>query len=120
MPNLPDVTPTWVIPMEESYNVIKTQSETLIKTFDLMSVTPIVKFRLQWRGVTDGDFAAILQHYRDVSGTFAAFTWDCVPTYIDGGDGLGVSMTGRWAGKPSFKPKARSWDLEMVFEKDIS
>lgn len=116
---MPDVTPTWVYPLEEQFNVIMTQSENMKRQYDLLSATPNRQFRLTWSGVTDGDFAALLKHYRDVSGEYAIFTWDCVPSYIDGGGGLGISMTGRYVGKPKWNPKARSWDLEMVFEQNI-
>lgn len=116
---MPDVTPTWVYPIEETYNVIVTQSENLKKQFDLLSVTPARQFRLVWSGVTDGDFAALLSHYRSVSGEYGLFTWDCVPSYINGGGGLGVSMDGRWVGSPKWDPKAKHWELEMVFEKNI-
>jgi len=115
----PDVTPTWVLPLEEKFNVLITDSETLKKEYDLISVTPNLQFRLIWSGVTDGDFAAILGHWRSVSGEFAVFTWDCVPSYIDGGSGLGTSMTGRWSGKPKFSPQSKNWNLELIFEKEI-
>jgi len=118
MADFSDVTPTWVIPLDEDYNVTITQSENLRKTFDLLSATPVIGYRLLFNGVTDGQFAAILAHYRGVSGTFAAFTWNTVPSYIDGGGGVGISMLGRWAGKPKFTPKSKSWDVEMMFEKD--
>ena len=69
--------------------------------------------------IADATFTTILSHYRDVSGTFQAFYWTTVPSYIDGGDGSGVSMYGRWVGKPSWKPNSRSWNVTAEFEKNI-
>ena len=115
----PDVTPTWVQPDEVEYDIEETYSGSNKRQADLMSSLPLRRFSLYWSGVTDGDYAAILKHWRDVSGTYAAVTWDCVPNYIDGGGGLGVSMTGHWAEKPEWNPESRSWNLRMIFEKDI-
>ena len=119
MPNFPDITPTWMHPIEEEFNVITTPSENIKKEYFLLSATPLRKFRMVWSGVTDGDYAAILQHWRDVSGPYASFTLDCVPSYINGGSGLGVSMTGRYVGKPKWEVKSKSWDIEVIFEKAI-
>ena len=115
-----DVTPTWVYPEIEEYNVIVSAAEDMKKEYYLLSPTPAVKYKLEFSGVSDSTFAFILSHYRDVSGPFASFNWTAVPSYIDGGDGLGVDMTGRWTEKPNWSPKAKSWDVEMIFEKDIA
>lgn len=119
MPNDFDVTPTWVIPIEEKYNVMETETENLHKEYDLLSSTPRRQFRLKFDGVTDTTFATILAHYRSTSGQFAAFYWTSVPSYIDGGSGSGVSMYGRWTDSPKWNPKSKSWEVEMVFEEDI-
>ena len=117
MYTLPDVTPTWVYPDGENHTVITTVAESGKIEYDMLSYYPVTRFRLVWKGVTDGDFAALLDHYRDVSGEYHHFLWNTVPSYIDGGNGLGESMMGRWVGQPKWNPKAKSWDLEMVFEK---
>ena len=119
MADLPDVTPTWVYPEGDQYSVVTTIAETGRIEYDMTSYYPIEKFRLVWSGVTDGDFAALLAHYRSVTGEYGIFDWNSVPSYIDGGDGLGVTMAGRWTGKPKWTPNAKSWNLEMVFEKSI-
>ena len=119
MADLNSPTPTWVYPILEQYNVITTQSENMKKEYLLSSVTPQVQFRLVWTGMTDASFAGILAHWRGVSGTYAAFNWTCVPSYIDGGDGLGASMEGRWMGSPRYVPKSKSWDVELIFEKKL-
>jgi len=115
-----DITPTWVYPQEEEYNVITTRADTFKQEYNLLSDIPNRRYKLVITGVTDTDFLNRIQgHWRSVSGTFAAFHWITVPSYIDGGAGVGVSMYGRWIGKPNFKPKAKSWDVELHFEKHI-
>ena len=120
MGNFTSPTPTWVFPIAEDYNVITTQSETMKKEYLLLSATPVIQYRLVWTGISDGNFATILAHWRGVSGTFSSFTWKCVPSYIDAGDGLGSGVTGRWINKPRWQPNSYSWDVEMEFEKEIA
>lgn len=115
-----DITPTWVIPVEDKYNVLSTRSDSFKKEYNLLSTIPNRSYKLIITGVTDTDFLNRVEgHWRGVSGTFAAFHWITVPSYIDGGGGTGVSMYGRWATKPNFKPKAKSWDVQLIFEKHI-
>lgn len=112
-------TPTWVYPITEDYNVITTQAENMKKEYYLLSPTPTIQFRLVWTGLSDASFATILSHWRGVSGTYASFNWICVPSYIDGGAGLGANMLGRWVDKPRWNPDSNSWDVELVFEKEV-
>ena len=110
------VTPTWVHPIETSYNVYSTQNPFAQKSYFLLSNIPRRRFKLMFSGVTDGDFAGILSHWQGVSGAYSSFTWTTVPSYIDGGGGLGASLSGRWVGEPKWIPKSNSWGAEMVFE----
>jgi hypothetical protein len=115
------VTATWVYPVDgEEYNVITTQAENMYKEYYLLSATPQRQYRLTCKDVSDTTFALIVAHWRSVSGTYYPFWWTTVPNYIDGGYGSGVSLWGRWVGKPKWEPKSRSWDVEMVFEQDPS
>ena len=111
------VTPTWVYPLEETYGVVITETESSKKSYAVSSSTPYMEFRLVFNGISDVVFATVLSHYRGVSGTFAAFNWTTVPAYIDAGAGLGADIEGHWVGKPKWTPKTKSWDLEMVFSR---
>ena len=113
------VTPTWVYPVETKYNVITTEADNFKKEYYLLSATPNRQFRLVFTGLTDVSFATVLTHWSSVSGPYGLFNWNSVPSYIDGGSGLGVTMQGRWLPNPKFEPQSKSWDVELVFEKDI-
>lgn len=113
------ITPTWVYPVEEKYNVIKTESENYKKEYYLLSTTPNIQYQLVFNGITDSTFASIQTHYRSVSGEYALFDWNSVPSYINGGGGLGTTMQGRWVEKPDWSPDSKSWNVKMLFEKDV-
>lgn len=113
------VTPTWVMPTEESFNVITTESENLKKEYYLLSSTPRRQYTLKFDGLSDANFATVLDFYRDVSGQYMEFNWNTVPLYINGGAGAGVTMAGRWVDKPKWTPESNSWNVELIFEKSI-
>ena len=114
-----DRVPTWVYPIEERYNVFISPLQEMKKDYYLFSTTPILQYRIEFVGVTEGTYRAIQQQWRDVSGVFSIFLWNSVPSYIDGGDGLGTSMQGRWFQSHQTKALSKAWNVTMFFEKDI-
>jgi len=121
MADLTTVTPTWVTPIGiDEYAIEITEAEDMKKEYYLLSNSPNRQFNLHFIGLSDAEYAILLGQYRGVTGEYAAFDWYTVPSYIDGGSGSGVSMHGRWVSQPKFKPNARSWNVEIIFEKDES
>lgn len=117
--------PTWVIPKEPSYHLVVTESESQKKNFmNFSGSTPVYQYELEWKNITDDQYATILTHFQSTYGGYDSFLWDCVPSYIDGDhDGIadGTSMTGRWI-KGSFdaKPEAHSWNVSLDFEEEVN
>jgi hypothetical protein len=119
MPNF-DVTPTLVIPIEETYHVQKSIAEGFKKEYMLVSKWPTQRYKLLFSGITDTNFDNnILAHYRAVSDGYAPFYWTTVPDYIDTGFGSGVSLKGRWLKRPRFIPQKNYWNIELNFEVDV-
>ena len=115
MSNLNSVTPTWVTPIRELYNANISPGRFTYRNYYLLSPTPQLQYRLDFLSITDSDYAVLLAQWRDVSGNYSAFDWNTVPSYIESG----ATMRGRWIGQPEINPKARSWDISLVFEKDL-
>lgn len=110
------VTPTWVYPVDgEVYNVLVTQQDYFKRDYYLLSVNPNRSFRLVFEGLSDEKYGVILNHWKSSLGKFSPFYWKSVPSYIDAGNGSGVSIYGRWAQQPVAEPQAKSWNVEMAF-----
>lgn len=77
--NLTTVTPTWVTPVEERYNVNISPSEYMKRDYYLFSTTPNLQYKLEFSGLSEESYQILLQHWRDVSGTFGAFNWYSIP-----------------------------------------
>jgi|WetSurMetagenome_2_1015567.scaffolds.fasta_scaffold134164_2 hypothetical protein len=117
-------TPHQVIPEIPEYNTLVTQSEGMKKQFQSLSVTPIQRFRLIFKNLTNSVAMGIQNHYVSCYGGWDSFSWTTVPTYIDTdmtGTGDGTAMTGRWVeGSLKMTPLAATrWDVELTFEKSI-
>jgi len=120
---LTTVTPTWVTPIKEEYNVNISPMREMKREYYLLSATPALQYALDFNGLTDATYKTLMQHWRSVSGTFSVFLWSTVPSYIDSGyksSELGFPMYGRWISQPDIIPRARSWSVKMNFEKDFS
>ena len=119
--NFTGVTPTLVTPYAPSFNVITTQSESMLKNYlNLSGSSPVYRYSLKFTNVSDDDHAVILSHWIESKGGAEPFLWETVPPYIDGDfDGVadGTSMLGHWVPR-SFKqkPNAYSWDITLKFE----
>ena len=110
------VTPTWVVPREEDFAVLITQSESFKKDYQLLDTNSIRVYDLTFTGVTDSIRNTIFAHRTSVTGPYDSFTWTSVPSYLN----AGTTMTVRYVAK-SYKeqPQARSWDIRLSFERDV-
>jgi len=115
MSNLDTVTPTWVTPIKELYNVNISPSRFMYRNYYLLSPTPQLQYKLNFTEITDSDYAVLLAQWRDVSGSYGIFDWNTVPSYIESG----ATMRGRWTGQPDIKPNARSWNVSLIFERNL-
>jgi len=119
-------TPTWVTPIGgEEYFTEISESEDFNKEYFLISNTPARQYNLNFLGLSDSDYAILLTQYRSVSGEYAAFYWKSIsPNFYTlfeddaNYDINDVSMYGHWVGQPKKIVKARSWDVEMLFEEE--
>jgi hypothetical protein len=117
--NLNDVTPTWVTPIKEQYNVSISPSQNMKRGYYLFSTTPILQYKLEFNGLSNELYRTLMEHWRAVSGTFGVFLWSTVPSYIDSIGGASP-MYGRWISQPEVTPYARSWNVRINFEKDFN
>jgi len=69
------VTPTWVHPIKEEYNVFVSPSNDMKKDYYLFSPTPMLQYKTEFNGITEDTYKIIQQQWRDVSGTFASFNF---------------------------------------------
>jgi len=118
------VTPTWVLPQEPEYYTLVTQTESMKKHYaNLSGTSSVERFKLMWTRMTDANFAYLKGFYHDRKGGYESFTWHTVPAYIDtDADGVadGSDMDGRWVeGTFRFRPQAKFWEAEVVFEKEV-
>lgn len=125
MAALSGVTPTWVTPLEPMFHNIVTESESQKKNFmNFSGSTPIFRYRLQWTNLSDTKFWTLHKHYYDQKGGYSKFVWKDVPTYIDtdmNGTVDGSDITVRYVdGSFSFKPNAKTWNAEVVVEKEVT
>ena len=108
--------PQEVIELEPTYNNVITESESMKKEYLNLSATPIRRYRLLFKGLSNTDRETLLTHFEDQSGGYYQFTWQSVPSYINGGS----NITGRWV-DGSFRSNPVGpviWDCEVTFEKD--
>ena len=107
--------PTLVTPLEPEFPNIITESEAK-KQYQNLDPTPIEKYKLNFIRTTDVNYWIINDHYRSTYGGYDSFKWNSVPSYATSSST--PNMTGRWV-EGSFKstPNAKSWDVEIVFEK---
>ena len=108
--------PHEVIPMEPEYHNIITPSESMKKEYINLSATPVEKYKLKFKAVSNTVRETILTHFKDQSGGYYSFSWQSVPSYINGG----ANITGRWIDKSFNMTPAGPmlWDCELTFEKD--
>ena len=115
--------PTWVYPDVPEYHNIETQSESMKKEYYNLSSTPVERFRLKFEGMSDANFKILFDHYKGRYGGYDEFAWlnAYIPAYIKTLLGITTEdLTGRWVnGSLKFDPKPKSWDAEVVFEKEV-
>ena len=118
------IVPTWVEPLEPEFHNIVTPSESMKKNYQNISTNAILKYKLIFKGLGETNFWLLRNHYYDRQGGYASFVWTSVPAWIDTNqDDLadGSNITGRWVeGTFKSKPKAASWDAEIVFEEAVA
>lgn len=109
--------PTWVKPIAPQYSVEVTPSENFKKERLLVDTNAVQKFELEFKGVSDSDRNAIIAHYKSAYGPYDSFSWTTVPSYLN----EGASMTVYYVeGSYREKAKARSWDISLTVEKEVT
>jgi len=110
------LTPQEVVILEPAYHNVITTSESMKKEYLNISATPIEKYRLKFKSLSNTDRGTLLTHYKDQSGGYYPFAWKSVPSYI----GSGANITGRWIdGSLKMDPiGADRWQCTIMFEKD--
>jgi hypothetical protein len=123
MTALSGVTPTWVHPLEPQFSIIITQAEGGKKQYQNLSPTPLIRWKLIWKGLSDTKFWTLHKHFIDHRSGTSKFAWKDVPSYIDtNNDGVvdGSDVTVRYVvGTFRFQPDPYSWNGEVVLEKDV-
>ena len=119
------VTPTWCYPMEPQFHNIITPSENQKKSYlNLSGSSPVYRYKLVFEGLSDDDFWFLHNHFCSAKGGYDTFDWCTVPSYIDAdhdGTADGGNLTGRWVdGSFRFTPQPNSWDVEIVFEEEVT
>lgn len=107
--------PSLVIPMEPDYHNTITPSESMKKEYINRSSTPVERWELNFKILTNTEMGTLKTHYKDQSGNYYPFSWNTVPSYIDSG----TAKTGRWVrGSLSFAANGNNkWSAKIVFEK---
>lgn len=111
------LTTTEVVTQEPKYNNIITQAESMKKEYYNLSSIPTEIFVLKFHALTNTQRDTLLDHYNDQSGGYYLFSWQSVPSYINGGS----NISGRWVDK-SLKMTPVSWNwwsCSLSFEKNI-
>lgn len=116
-------TPTWVDVLEPVYPNVISATDTMKKDYQNLSTTPVERFVLKFRGVSDANAELIYEHYKGRYGGYDSFVWlnANIPAEVIDLLDLGAgTLTGRWV-EGSFKivTKARSYDIDITFEKAI-
>ena len=111
--------PQEVVALAPEYHNVTTPSESMKKEYLNISSTPVEKFRLIFKGLSNADKEILLAHYNNQSGGYSKFTWETVPSYIDGASNN--DKDGRWIDKSlRMNPVGPTlWDCEITFEEDI-
>jgi len=118
---LTGVTPTLVTPEAPKFNVVVSQSESMIKNYmNLSGSSPVYRYALKFVNISDDDHTLLLSHWIESKGGTESFSWETVPPYIDGDfDGVpdGETMVGNWV-PGSFKhtPNPYSLNVTLKFE----
>ena len=119
-----EIMPTWVYPEEPIYPNVITESENYKKDYQNLDTTPLERFKLVFEGLTDAQAETIYEHYKGRYGGYDSFAWknSYIPSYIIDLLDLSTSdLTGRWIeGSFNIKPRAKSYDIEIVFEKAVT
>jgi len=117
------LSPTWVDVLEPEYANVITETDTMKKDYQNLSTTPLEQFVLRFEGLSDANAEVLYEHYKGRYGGYDAFAWlnANIPAYIIDILDLGSSnLSGRWVpGSLKLTPKARSWNAEITFEKQI-
>ena len=108
--------PELVVTLEPQYYNIITPSESQKKEYMNISATPIERFQLFFKALTDTDRDTLIAHYKDNYGGYHSFPWKSVPTYINSG----ANKTGRWVdGSLKMDPTHKEyWKCSIIFETD--
>jgi len=106
------------------FNNIITTSESFKKDYQNLSTTPIRRFKLIFRGITDATAETIMDHYEGRYGGYDDFAWTNtgMPTWLnDLLDLAGAGMSGRWVdGSLKITPLPNGYmNVEVEFEKSI-
>ena len=120
--NFSGVTPTLVTPLGPEFKNLITPG-TGKKQYQNLDPNPVMKYKLEWTMMSNANFWTLYNHVYSCKGGFDSFSWKSVPLYIDTNQDSvedGADLTGRWVeGTFKFKPNAKSWDAEIVFEKAL-
>lgn len=109
------LTPQDAITLEPDYHNVITETESMKKDYQNISVTPVLKYKLIFKALTSANRDVLLAHYNDQYGGYHSFSWQSVPSYI----GAGANITGRWVkGSLNMTIISNKWRCEVVFEKD--
>ncbi len=107
--------PEAVVTLEPEYNTVESQTESMKKEHYEISSTPVERYRLIFEALTDSERDTLLDHFKDQSGGYYAFSWQSVPNYI----GSGANITGRWVkGSLTMNPLNPYWKCSIEFEKE--
>ena len=111
--------PQEVIALAPEYHNVITPMESMKKEYHNISATPVEKFRLLFKGLSNTDKETLLDHYNSQSGGYYEFEWQTVPSYID--DASDNDKDGRWVDKSlRMTPVGPTlWDCQITFEEDV-
>jgi hypothetical protein len=110
------LTPQIVEPLDPEYHNVITDSESMKKEYINLSATPIERYKLTFKVLTNSNRETLLAHYKDQSGGYFVFSWQSVPSYIYSG----TNISGRWVdGSLTMSPiGSDQWACTITFEKD--
>ncbi len=109
------LTPNEVVPVQSEYNNVQSQTESMKKEYFQVSATPVDRYKLFFKVLSDAERQTLENHNKDQSDDYFPFSWTSVPNYINGGS----NITGRWVKKSLDMTPIQSgkWKCSITFEK---